>query len=89
MFLSTLPRVSEMEFNDLYKYWSWYQGCTISPGTACWVPGDGEMSGLPYRNIEEVQENFDKRDKKSTDNLPAYTLFPANGCQIAWKSQVK
>jgi hypothetical protein len=36
-----------------------------------------------------VLENFDKRDKKSTDKLPAYTLFPAKGCQVAWKSQVK
>jgi hypothetical protein len=35
-----------------------------------------------------VQENFDKRDKKSTDNIPAQTLFPAKGCQIAWKTQV-
>jgi hypothetical protein len=26
---------------------------------------------------------------KGTDNLPAYTLFPAKGRQIAWKSQVK
>jgi hypothetical protein len=36
-----------------------------------------------------IQENFDKRDKKSTDYLPAYTFFPAQGCQITWKSQVK
>jgi hypothetical protein len=34
-------------------------------------------------------QDFDKRDKKSTDDLPAYTLFPAKGYQIAWKSQVK
>jgi hypothetical protein len=27
--------------------------------------------------------------KKSPDYLPAETLFPAKGCQIAWKSQVK
>jgi hypothetical protein len=35
-------------------------------------------SGYPYKSrirvyghIKELQENFDKRDKKSTDNLPA------------------
>jgi hypothetical protein len=36
-----------------------------------------------------IQENFDKRNKKSTDNLPAQTLLPAKGCQkssqIDWK----
>jgi hypothetical protein len=37
----------------------------------------------------QLQEKFDKRDKESTDNLPAWTLFPAKGCQIALKSQVK
>jgi hypothetical protein len=41
------------------------------------------------REENRVQENFDKRDKKNIDNLPAMTLFPAKGCQIAWKSQVK
>jgi hypothetical protein len=54
--------------------------------------GDGEGKnttpsgfwGEEGRRIYHVQENIDKRDKKSTDRD-----FPAKGCQIAWKSQVK
>jgi hypothetical protein len=26
------------------------------------------------RQLSFIQENFDKRDKKNTDNLPAYTF---------------
>jgi hypothetical protein len=31
---------------------------------------------LTLRATNEVQENFDKRDKKSTDNLPLRHFFP-------------
>jgi NAD(P)H-dependent flavin oxidoreductase YrpB (nitropropane dioxygenase family) len=37
----------------------------------------------------QAQTHKKKKKKKNTDNLPAETLFPAKGCQIAWKSQVK
>jgi hypothetical protein len=38
-----------------------------------------KMSFSPGLSSIRVQENFDKRDKKSTDNLPTSTLFPAKG----------
>jgi hypothetical protein len=57
--------------------------CGPDTGQILRARGGSGSGGCP------IQENFDKREKKATDNLPAQTNFPAKGCQIAWEKSSK